>query len=187
MRHGHTPWNRAGKIQGRSDIALDDAARAGLRRQTLPPSWDKADLWSSPLCRAVETARLVTGHAPLVSDALIEMNWGDWEGLRGTDLRADPVSGFRDIENWGWDWCPPGGESPSQVRARLMEWAATVRRDAVVVSHIGVMRVLLAHATGWNFAGPAPFAIKRDRLYVIEVDGDKWSMQPDPIRLKEQC
>ena len=54
LRHGHTAWNRAGQIQGRSDIALDDAARAELSSFALPTPWDQADLWSSPLSRAVE-------------------------------------------------------------------------------------------------------------------------------------
>ena len=110
LRHGHTAWNRAGRIQGRSDIALDDTARTELAAQTLPEAWQEADLWSSPLQRANETARLVTGRAPRTSPALIEMNWGDWEGQHGTRLRADPGSGFRDIEHWGWDYRPPAAK-----------------------------------------------------------------------------
>ena len=58
LRHGHTPWNRAGRIQGRSDIALDEDARTELAAQTLPTPWDKAELWASPLMRAAETAEL---------------------------------------------------------------------------------------------------------------------------------
>ena len=61
LRHGHTHWNRAGRIQGRSDIPLDDDARAELTGYELPAPWNKAALWSSPLQRASETARLVAG------------------------------------------------------------------------------------------------------------------------------
>ena len=60
IRHGHTPWNRLGRIQGRSDIALDDGARAELAAQKLPETWYSADLVSSPLLRAVETGRLIS-------------------------------------------------------------------------------------------------------------------------------
>lgn len=184
LRHGHTAWNRAGRVQGRSDIPLDAEARAEHAALHLPAPWDTAALWSSPLCRAVETAQLVAGRAPRVDAALTEMHWGDWEGARALDLKADPDCDHRDIDAWGWDYAPPGGESPAQMRARLLPWAATLDGDAVAVCHIGVMRVLMAHATGWNFAGPAPFAVKRRRLFVIEIEGTAWRLAPAPVKLE---
>jgi broad specificity phosphatase PhoE len=184
LRHGHTDWNRAGRIQGRTDIPLDAEARTQLAVQRLPTPWDTADLVASPLSRAVETAQLVVGRAPKTVTALTEMDWGQWEGQRGLDLKSTPDSGFRDIENWGWDYTPPGGESPDVVRARLIPWAETLVRDTVAVCHIGVMRILLAHAMGWNFDSPAPFQIKRNRLYILEIMPSDWRALPDPIRLE---
>ncbi len=184
LRHGHTHWNRAGRIQGRSDIPLDDDARTELAGYELPELWNKAALWSSPLQRASETAALVAGREPMVSEALTEMNWGDWEGKRGVDLIADADSGYRHIEDWGWDYCPPNGESPAEVRARLQPWLGGLQGDTVAVCHIGIMRVILASAWGWNFDGSAPFKIKRNRLYVIDLDG--FQPQPEPVRLLRQ-
>ena len=111
------------------------------------------------------------------------MDWGDWEGLRGIDLKADPKSGFRDIEHWGWDYRPPGGETPAEVWERIAPWLQRLTRDTVAVCHIGIMRMILARAYGWDFDGPAPFRIKRNRLFVVEIDGDALRPQPDPIRL----
>ncbi|WP_415919744.1 histidine phosphatase family protein [Tateyamaria sp. SN6-1] len=178
LRHGHTAWNRAGRIQGRTDIPLDDAARAQLGALRLPDGWAQADVVSSPLSRAVETGHLVTGTTPTHVDALTEMDWGQWEGAHGRDLAADPKSGFRHIEDWGWTYRPPAGESPADLRARLLPWVATLRRDTVAICHIGIMRVLMAHATGWAFSGPAPFQIKRNRLFVLHIDGDGWALGP---------
>ncbi len=187
LRHGHTEWNRAGRIQGRSDIPLDATARAELAAQCLPENWRGADLWSSPLLRAAETARLITGQEPQTTEALIEMNWGEWEGQHGIALRADPTSGFRDIELWGWDYRPPGGESPAEVWARIAPWMATLTRDTVAVCHIGIMRMILARAYGWNFDRPAPFQIKRNRLFVVEIAGDQLTPWPEPIRLLQRA
>ena len=184
LRHGHTAWNRAHRIQGRTDIPLDDQAVAGLRALRLPAPWDSAALWSSPLQRAAHTAELVAGRMPRTDPALMEMDWGDWEGQHGSDLRADPASGFRDIEDWGWDYAPPGGESPAHLRARLVPWANALTRDSVAVCHIGVMRVLLAQATGWGFDGPAPFAVKRNRLFIINISDGAWSFDGAPVRLE---
>lgn len=183
LRHGHTAWNRAGRIQGRSDIPLDDTARAHLAGLALPDPWGDAALWSSPLVRAVETARMVAGRAPLQTEALTEMNWGDWEGETRQVLFDTPGTDYRNIEDWRWDYTPPGGESPADIRARLVPWVGALKEDAVAVCHIGVMRVLLGLATGWEFDGPAPFSVKRDRLYVIEIEGNSWTLTPKPQRL----
>ena len=186
IRHGHTEWNRQGRIQGRTDIALEPQAAVDLGRLILPPEWLAADLVSSPLKRAVQTAELIADRPPRTIAALTEMDWGDWEGKKGIELKADPDSGFRDLEFWGWEYRPPNGESPSDVRARLQGWLNGLSRDTVAVCHIGIMRVLLAMATGWNFGGPAPFRIKRNRLFVIHLDGGKMRHDPDPIRLLER-
>lgn len=183
LRHGHTAWNRAGRIQGRTDIPLDDEAAEALAALALPPPWDAATLWASPLSRAVETARLVSGQAPQTHAALMEMNWGNWEGLEGIRLRADPSTGFKDIEDWGWRYRPPGGESPEELRHRLLPWVEELQGDNVAVCHIGVMRVLMAQASGWAFDGPAPFQIKRNRFYVLTIEGTAWRLDPDPVRL----
>ncbi|MEP2533074.1 histidine phosphatase family protein [Shimia sp.] len=185
MRHGHTAWNRAGQIQGRTDIPLDDQARQDLRGFGLPPGWQDVDLYSSPLDRAFETASIVSGRSPVIVPELIEMDWGKWEGLKGVDLKSDPNSGFRDIENWGWSYCPPDGESPADVWARLEPWLQSLRNDCISVCHIGTMRIVLAKAYGWDFLGPAPFRIKRNRLFVVELDnGEMRVADPDIVRLR---
>lgn len=187
IRHGHTTWNRAGRIQGRTDIPLDQDAAQHLATLALPAPWDTAALVSSPLRRAVDTAELISGKTPVSLPALIEMDWGAWEGKKGLDLLASPGSGYRHIEDWGWTYRPPGGESPAEVRARLQPWLASLRTDTVAVCHIGIMRVLMAEATGWDFDGPAPFRIKRDRLFVLEITRDGLRVAGDPVRLKARA
>lgn len=188
MRHGHTAWNRVGRIQGRTDIPLDDDARADLSALRLPDGWDSADIVASPLARATETARLVTGRTPTDIPALIEMDWGTWEGAHGTALSAAPESGFKPIEAWGWHYRPPGGESPDEVRTRLLPWARSLTHDTVAICHIGIMRVLLAHATGWHFDGPAPFRIKRNRLFVLRIERDGWALDGiEPLQGAPSC
>jgi len=186
IRHGHTAWNRLGQIQGRTDIPLDDGAVADLSRLVLPEDWREAALVSSPLRRAVQTAELIAGHTPVKIAALTEMDWGDWEGKKGADLRVDPCSGFRDLEDWGWDYHPPKGESPAQVRQRLQGWLDTLVQDTVAVCHIGIMRVLLAMATGWEFQGEPSFRVKRNRLFIIEIDNGELQHKAVPERLLER-
>lgn len=184
LRHGHTAWNRAGRIQGQVDEPLDAQAREHLAGLRLPDEFTEAILVASPLSRAIDTARLVGGQSPQIVPELIEMDWGEWQGCHSADLAADASSGYRHIEDWGWDFQPPGGETPAMVWKRLVPWIATAQGMVVAVCHIGVMRVLLARATGWDFSGPAAFQVKRDRLYIITADDDGALVFDDePVRL----
>lgn len=182
LRHGHTSWNRAGRIQGRTDMPLDDAARVHLAQFQLPEPWRAARIVASPLSRAVETAQIVSGHAPDIVPDLIEMDWGQWEGQHGADLKADPDSGYRDLEHWGLDFQPPEGERISELVTRVSDWVDGLSEGTLAVCHIGVMRALIAGPTGWDFTGPPPVRIKRDRLYIIE-NGALWD---EPVRLEKR-
>lgn len=188
VRHGPTAWNRAGRIQGRSDIPLDAEACAETAALRLPSPWTAARLVSSPLLRARQTALLLAGREPEIEPRLTEMDWGAWEGLRGVDLRADAASGYRDIESWGWGFRPPEGESVDALRARLTPWLAEIAAaggDWLAVCHIGVMRVILALAHGWPFEGPPPFQVKRRRLYPLRLAEDgRPSPAGEAIRLE---
>ena len=84
LRHGHTTWNREGRIQGRTDVPLDGAARAQLQQLHLPAPWDRAPIWSSPLSRASETAKIVSGRLPAGVDGA-----GDGLGLRQPPAFSD--------------------------------------------------------------------------------------------------
>ena len=183
LRHGHTHWNREGRIQGRTDVPLDDLAVAELSQRSLPLPWHKATIVASPLIRAVKTAQLVSGVSPHLVPDLIEMDWGEWEGQKAAELHATKAVDYRAIEDWGWEYAAPHGESPESVRKRVLPWVLGLHQDTLAVTHIGIMRVILALATGWHFSGPPPFQIKRNRLYIIEVKGGRLSLQPDTLAL----
>ena len=102
-------------------------------------------------------------------------------GKRGGDLLAQEDSGFRHIEDWGWDYRAPGGESPRELWARLEPWVRGRNTDTVAVCHIGIMRVILAKAYGWDFDGEPPFKIKRNRLFVVDLD--TFEPAAEPVRL----
>jgi probable phosphoglycerate mutase len=113
------------------------------------------------------------------------MSWGDWEGLRGEDLARDLPKAYRPLSEWGWDFRPPGGESLREVWDRVAPWLFSLREPTLAVTHMGVMRVVLARAYGWTFQGPPPFQIKRDRLYIVHVSRNG-TLVPvkDPLRLE---
>lgn len=187
LRHGRTDWNRAGLLQGQTNRPLEEGEPERLATLALPPEWADAAVIASPLRRAAETARIVTGSMPPLDARLTEMSFGTWEGQRGKELRTDPHSGFRDLEYWSWDYRPPSGESPREVWARVSAALGDVRQDTLIVCHMVVMRVILAKAHGWNFEGHQPFLVKRDRIYGVTVSDGVFAADAEPIRLVERC
>ena len=187
LRHGRTDWNRAGLLQGRTDRPLENGEPERLAEFMLPPEWANAAVIASPLSRAAETARIITGTTPPLDPRLTEMHFGDWEGRPGKDLRADPHSGFRDVEYWGWDYRPPNGESPREVWNRVSAALDDLTQDTLIVCHMVVMRVVLAKAHGWDFEGHPPFRVKRDRIFGVTIVDGSFTPDPKPIRLAPRC
>jgi len=174
IRHASTRWNEQGRMQGRRDIPLSEHGRAQVRAWRLPVEVsDPTSRVSSPLRRAVETAELLGGGSPHLESALIEMDWGAWEGLTLDELRSDPRAEFARNEAQGFDFRPPGGESPREVHERVQPWlarAATGGVPIVAVTHLGVLRVIVAAATGWDLTGKPPIRLRSDALHRFDVD-----------------
>jgi probable phosphoglycerate mutase len=161
-------------MQGRRDVPLSERGRAQVRTWKIPAAIAQDASWvSSPLCRAVETAEILTGRFVDRESALIEMDWGDWEGRTLDELRAAPDDSYARNEARGLDFRPPGGESPREVLARLRPWLGEVAASAlpvVAVTHLGVLRVMLAAATGWDMTGKAPLRLASDAVHRFAVD-----------------
>ena len=85
VRHGETAWNKDEVFRGRKDVPLNErgrgqAERVGLYFRKMPID----RIVSSPLARAVETAKAIsttTGVAVEISDEFTDINFGIWEGL----------------------------------------------------------------------------------------------------------
>jgi probable phosphoglycerate mutase len=189
LRHFPTRWNREHRFQGQVDIPLTDESRQQLHGLALPAPWDTARIIASPLTRAEETARILARGSPVALDArLVEMSFGNWEGLHGAYLLADPTSGYVNIEDWGWHRRPPGGESPWDVWERVHPALAEIATDpapALLIAHRALMRVILARAWGWNYDSPEPFRIKRGRIYPLTLLADGTPTEPgEPARLE---
>lgn len=157
VRHGETEWNRVKRMQGQTDIPLSEegvrlAKQSGERMKDLPIDL----IISSPLSRAVETARLMTEgrDIPLLTDARIqEISFGEWEGER--IFESSVVSGdFRTIFYEDPMHCetPPAGESFADVLARTQSLFQELIREPdyqdkhiLISSHGAAGRCFLAN------------------------------------------
>lgn len=169
LRHAPTGWNEAGRIQGRADIPLSPAGRRAADSWRLPDFAQDWPVIASPLSRAVETARAM-GLSPVPDAAFVEMDWGGCEGRTLPELRAGGGAAFAANEARGLDFRPEGGESPRKVGRRALAGLGALRRDAVIVTHKGVIRALLALACGWDMRGKAPVRLSAASAHHFRFD-----------------
>lgn len=187
IRHAATGWNKAGLIQGRTDVPLSGTGRRQAAGWRLPPGWAAAACVTSPLRRAVETAEILGFAAPAVDARLAEMGWGAYEGRRLADLRAELGPALAERESLGLDFRPPGGESPREVAERLAAFLhdlAARERDHLLVAHKGVLRAALALALGWDMRGKPPVRHGPERalLFRLPRDGALAFLDAVPLR-----
>lgn len=150
IRHGETAWNAEGRAQGFTDLELTERGRQ--QAQALAQALQDKPLeavYSSPLCRALETARVIAqphGLEVQTDVGLMEMNQGELEGLTGEEMRRLYPELLAE-----WRVRPaqirlPGGESLAQLQERA--WGAIERIRARHSE--GVVAVV-----GHNFANVA--------------------------------
>jgi len=172
IRHGRTAWNDARRIQGHTDIPLSDAGRLEIRGRSVPAQFLSWPVYTSPLSRSMETARLLGLPSPKADPRLMEMGYGEWEGEIWDDLRERYGESLVRREQLGLDFRPDGGESPRELRTRLAAWLDEIRdtgRPAVAVAHKGVIRMALAMATGWDLVSKAPHRLRWDCAHLFEA------------------
>lgn len=149
-RHGRTAWNAAGRVQGQSDVPLDEigiaqARSAAARLARLRP----VRIVSSDLARAYATAEALgaaTGLPVEQDRRLREMNFGVREGLTSREAWTSYPD---EMQAWvnGDDIRMPGGETYSEAGLRFSEALdeiaddLTGSRPVVVVAHGAVLRV----------------------------------------------
>ena len=187
IRHALVEPSARATFYGDSDVALcalalaaDAACYRWLARRLPAPA-----LWlTTPLQRTRHTASAIfaagyPGTTPEVEPALAEQHLGAWQGTTHealTERLSHPPPPF-----WphGADERPPGGESISDVIARV---GPAIERladrvpdaDAVVVAHGGTIRAAVAHAMGLSADQALRFSVKNLSLTRLERQGRQW-------------
>ncbi len=159
VRHGETDFNVEARLQGRRDTALNargrqQAADCGeLLRDLFARDGREAadfDYVASPLRRARETMEVLRTtlgldlHSYTIDDRLMEISYGEWEGLTLPEIDARMPGLLAEREQDKWDFAPPGGESYRALTIRVSEWYAELTQDTVVAAHGGVARALIS-------------------------------------------
>ncbi len=172
VRHGQTEWSLSGRHTGLSDIPLTERGeRSALELAQRLRDARIAQVLVSPLRRAVRTCELAGFGAVAMADPdLLEWNYGEYEGRRTADIRAERPDWrlFR-------DGCP-GGESPEAVGERADRVIARVRAvegNTLLVSSGHIMRVLAARWLGLAPGSGGLFMLDTASVSILGYEHDR--------------
>ena len=132
LRHGQTDWNKIHRLQGITDIPLNDTGRQMARDAYAKYKDISFDCcYSSPLVRAYETAELFLGdrNTPIIKDERFrEMNFGPYEGTYGyfTDETHPLYSWFTAPETYVQK---DGVETFEEMTARAVAGVENIRKN----------------------------------------------------------
>ncbi len=157
VRHGETVWHAENRYAGRSDVPLTPY---GLAQARALAHW-AADarltaVWSSPLSRArltAEPAAQATGLTLRIDDRLLELSFGEAEGLTAAEMAerfpAERVAFEQDpVRHW-----LPGGEDPSLAADRGVAALYSIAADPIATDNPDHSRSLVvAHSTLFRLA-----------------------------------
>ena len=180
IRHGETPWSRAGRHTGSTDIALTDAGEreADAVRAELGDVAPGLVL-CSPMTRARDTARRAGLVPDEFTDDLREWDYGAWEGRTTAEIRAE----LGDPGWLVWDHPVPAGQTPGEqlddVAARvdrvLLRCQPVIDdgRDVVLVAHGHVLRILTARWLGLAPVAGRLFALDPARISALGFEHEQ--------------
>ena len=167
VRHGETVGRSSIRYYGRTDVALSDVGRAQMRavREWLAREFGLTHftpVWSSPLCRAAEGARIICGPDMLVTKVkeFVEVDFGLFEGLTNDEIRERYPGEYTrwNRDRLAPDYAYPSGESRAAFTARVarcligvvreLDGAAYTNDAALIVAHRGVIRAITQRLAG---------------------------------------
>jgi broad specificity phosphatase PhoE len=156
IRHGAT--DLAGTFCGHSDPPLNERGRQQvvglveeLRGETIEAVYSSDLLRARETAGALATAKVASLHS---LPGLREISFGDWEGLSWSEVEAVNA---QYAERWLVEYpglSAPGGEAVGEFEARVLATIETLlqieQRSVAVVSHAGVMRLVMRRLGGFT-------------------------------------
>lgn len=184
IRHGKTDWNAEYRLQGRTDISLNEEGRRMAKNAAKKYASINFDVcYCSPLCRAQETAKLLLEgrNVPIVTDPrLIEMCFGNFEGKK--DISKHPewsmYKFFNDPANYVAE---PPAETMEELFSRTGDFLNSVvkkdldnGKDVLIVGHGAMNNSIISQVRNiplkdfWTIAIP--------NCEIIELNTDNWKI-----------
>ncbi len=190
LRHGQTDWNVQMRLQGSTDIPLNETGRAQAHvAAKILAGEGVTQIIASPLSRALETAQIVgaaTGIEPVIDNRLIERNFGQFEGMTIDEVHQhreemrDYMNPQADVDGKHYPWdAEPLPEVIDRVYTCINEHRETGKCLFVFhgIPFRAVTRKFLNDMYSSPNAAPARFEEIGGKWHMIALDPDNAPIQ----------
>lgn len=196
VRHGETDWNVKKKIQGKTDIPLNENGVRQAKKLAGQLAADKVAvgrIYHSPQLRAAQTAqiageRLSAECVPL--EGLIEMNLGVWEGSNWRVIERENSEEYRKWrDNRRYVKIPEGECYDDVVRRTLAALEYVIKQekeDVLIVTHSAIIMALRCYIAGAPFDSDMPRRFKTRNAEVIMIERFKILEAAERFREEEK-
>jgi broad specificity phosphatase PhoE len=181
IRHGVTDWHHERRVLGHRDVALNsDGVAQSQRVAEALRGINIGEVISSPMLRAVQTAEILAEQCGIEiarDPRLADFRVGKWEGMSYDDVARSP-----EYQRFLADPLAeriPGGEDLGQIRDRAIGAVEQTIADTpagenvAIVTHAGILRVVLAHYLGSNLANYHRLRVSPGSISILSFADDR--------------
>ncbi len=197
VRHGETEWNRQRRVQGLSNLALNETGRRQAEAVARALKNEKVDvIYTSPLRRAKETARAIGRFHKVeveIRDGLKELDVGDVDGMTYEDMKIHHGEFFT---RWMTDFTSvrlPGGGFVPELRDQccmaiqdIVKKEQRVESDdrvAVVVTHFFPLMCIICNSMGLDLSHCRRLRLDLASISVLDFNTDSTVL----VSLNDTC
>ena len=173
VRHGETDWNKLGRLQGSSDIPLNETGmmQASLAAQALIDKGYELVV-TSPLNRAKQTAQIIaeqSGLSVIEMDAFKERCFGDAEGLLKEEReKLYPDNKFPNLESYK--------DLATRLRKGLTEVTKLPYENVLIVAHGAAINCILAIFSNFEI-GSGKTVLLNACTSIITYENEEWKIE----------
>lgn len=183
VRHGETDWNVQKKIQGTTDVPLNETGRkqaAALADKLVRENYQIDRVYTSPQLRAAATAQIAAsalGTACILLPELAEMDLGKWEGDNWSNIEKTYGETYYYWNSHRRYVHTPGGECYNDVLKRTFHALAYIMEretgNVLVMSHSAVLVSLRCYLAGLCMEDETMLKFRTKNTEIVEVDAEE--------------
>lgn len=178
-RHGQTEWNKVKRVQGWKNSPLTELGKLQAKNvaEVIAKIAHNNDiaLFSSPLGRAYDTARIISNKLASevsieISPLLKEYSYGDWEGLSLNEVKEQRPEEWKNRKSDKWNYVVSGGESYYMVSERAKAWLDSLPKNRIIiaVSHQMIGRTIRGSYLGLSSESTMSLAQENNEIVILK-------------------